>query len=251
MDSVQIKNRIISMLLGPTPDTMTEAEKQADAILKLIEPRGESELREALEPFAKAYQAMLDLMLEETQQRIDGARQMTDRDALFELAKHLNMEMFVRARQALATPSAPVSGLVAEALDRVQAFLDASKTMNSNAQSILGRNDAHLYEADLIVMVRALKSALASRDAWRPEMRTDWENAPRDRSPVLLKFKPAPHPVKGNWPSYIVARHSGLPEDSDFDYNGWGVPGHGGWIDEDFEGFLPLPTPPTSQERKS
>lgn len=43
-----------------------------------------------------------------------------------------------------------------EAISRVQAFLDASKTMQSSAGSILSRNDVHLYEADLDALVLAL-----------------------------------------------------------------------------------------------
>jgi hypothetical protein len=53
-----------------------------------------AQAEECIKPFADAYQAMLDYAKEKNDPRIG------DRELLFELAKHLNMEMFVNARKA-------------------------------------------------------------------------------------------------------------------------------------------------------
>ena len=104
-------------------------------------------------------------------------------------------------------------------------------------------------QAHLAIEVFERAALMQKEQGWLPKLRTDWENAPRDRSPVLLKCKPAAQiSWRLNWPRYIVGRHSGLPEGSDIDFNGWGMPGVGGWIDSDFEGFLPLPTPPQGED---
>ena len=51
-----------------------------------------------------------------------------------------------------------------EALERIKAFLAASKTMRGSAENILTRNDAPLYEADLEALVAALASTQPSGD---------------------------------------------------------------------------------------
>jgi hypothetical protein len=134
-----------------------EASFFADAILKLIEPRGESELREALEKIA------------DPQPTFAGPQCCQD---TFEDACELFSDI---ARQALATPSAPVSGLVAE----IDALLGDNNLLDELPWKHLKSGDEIRPDAPnavaqlnaLLTYVNAwprIKSALASRDEWRP-----------------------------------------------------------------------------------
>ena len=129
---------------------------------------------------------------------------------------------------------------MSELRDRIEDLIDDYLIEHQGRDAQLGYTDE---------LANTILALLQKEQGWLPKLRTDWENAPRDRSPVLLKFKPAAQiSWRLNWPRYIVGRHSGLPEGSDIDFNGWGMPGVGGWIDSDFEGFLPLPTPPQGED---
>lgn len=92
-----------------------------------------------------------------------------------------------------------------------------------------------------IAAALVIQEALAERDGLRP-----MSEAPRDRTPVLVKLRDDAFRCDGGRFSHyagrwFVAYHEGTTV-SDYDL-GWGLfPGFGGVVDANLEGWLPLPT---------
>lgn len=89
----------------------------------------------------------------------------------------------------------------------------------------------------IIAAIAAYEQAM-----WRPI-----EEAKKDGTPILARIKPSLDREDLKWWQglYVVIRHPGLSDDG-FDI-GWNIAapvGHGGFPDEWFDGFRPLPPPP-------
>jgi hypothetical protein len=145
-------------LLGKHISSFDECSATADAILKLIEPRGESELRDTLLNESNVHTAV----------RQPG---WISNNADFEAGYRAAIDdCRGKIAAALATPSAPVSGLVAEIeglktkLERHTEFL-ANQSLNIDLSHWCRISQDMLALSDL---APRLKSALASREEWSP-----------------------------------------------------------------------------------
>ena len=93
-------------------------------------------------------------------------------------------------------------------------------------------------------LIKIMRAAIAAYEQamWRPI-----EEAKKDGTPILARIKDClGREDLERWQGlYVVIRHPGLADDG-FDI-GWNVAapvGHGGFPDEWFDGFRPLPPPP-------
>ena len=86
-------------------------------------------------------------------------------------------------------------------------------------------------------------------DKWRPSPWRKMDSAPKDRTSVLLLLKnPIPKDREDlrRWDGLqFVGRHPGLADDGfDIGWNFAAPVGHGGFPDDWFIGWMPLPEPP-------
>lgn len=106
--------------------------------------------------------------------------------------------------------------------------------------------------ATLIRSLQATLDSLAEREVWR-----DIATAPKDRTPILALMRsdlyPGLRPGRKDLDAWngltMVVRHNGVADDG-FDI-GWQMAapvGQGGFPDEWFAGWKPLPDPPARQE---
>ncbi len=150
---------------------------------------------EALKPFADAYQKMMDFAQKENQALGPDGR-LTSSDLGYELAKNLNMEMFVKARQALANqPQAEAQPGVGELASKAERLIWNHAIANIPSEP--DREDARRVCEQL----RAL-SATPAQPAGEPDMRAIVE---------ALGFDPTNHHNAGKCP-YCTPRERGDDE---------------------------------------
>lgn len=101
------------------------------------------------------------------------------------------------------------------------------------------------------ILVRIVLTAALGDAGWQ-----DISTAPKDGSRVLLLLKnllPVERDDLDRWHGIpFVGRHPGICEDGlDIGWNFAAPVGHGGFPDDWFEGWQPIPTPPLSRQEHS